>query len=70
MENTQTQSAFLKTDENYIINEKTIRWVKKMNECLEVCTKSSGCSEGNGATHKICKLNSPNSYNKLNQYFE
>jgi hypothetical protein len=62
--------SYLKTDNNRIINEKHIRWVKKMNECLEVCTKSFGCSINDGSTHKICKINNPDSYNKLNKHFE
>jgi hypothetical protein len=41
-----------------------------MGECLEVCTKSTGCNGKYGDTHKICKLNNLNSYNKLNKHFE
>jgi hypothetical protein len=67
-ENTNVVS-YLKTDDNKIINEKHIRWVKKMNNCLEVCTKSTGCSILNGDTHRICKLNTPDSYDKLNAHF-
>jgi hypothetical protein len=66
MENNKV--SYLKTDDNKIINEKCIVWVKKMNDCLEVCTKSDGCSLVN--THKICKLNTLTSYNKLNKLFE
>jgi hypothetical protein len=62
------KANYLKTDNNKIINEKYIRWVKKMNDCLEVCTKSTGCSEKN--THRICKFNNLDSYHKLNQHFE
>jgi hypothetical protein len=72
MENNKT-ILYLKTDDNKIIKETQIRWVKKMSECLEVCTKSVGCnSDGNGegGTHRICKLNNLDSYNALNQYFE
>ena len=37
---------------------------KKMSDCLEVCTKSTGCIiTENGGTHKICN-------NKLNKNFE
>jgi len=61
------QSFYLKTDDNRVINEKYIRWVKKMDECLKVCTRSDGCSEKD--THKICKLNNPYSYEKLNDLF-
>ncbi len=67
MENNQT--VYIKTDENKIINEKCIKWVKKMNECLIVCTKSNGCSSKDDM-HKICKLNNLDSYNKLNKHFE
>jgi len=60
---------YLKTDDNKIINEKCIRWVKKMNECLEVCIKSDGCILGSN-THKICKSNSNDSYEKLDRFFK
>ncbi len=62
--------VYIKTDDNKIINEQHIRWVKKLNECLEVCTKSIGCNVDSKDTHKICKLNNLNSYNKLNKHFE
>ena len=68
MENNQT--LYIKTDENKIINEKCIKWVQKMSECLIVCTKSNGCSNRGDDTHKICKLNNLDSYNKLNKHFE
>ena len=61
---------YIKADDNIIVNEKYIRWIKKMSDCLEVCTKQSGCNIKNGDTHKICKLNSFDSYNKLNKHFE
>lgn len=57
---------FLKTDDKFI-NEKYIRWIKKVDECLLVCTKSDGCYKN--TTHKICKLTSPYSYHKLNDKF-
>lgn len=61
------KSSFIKTDNNYFINEQSIVWVKKMNECLKVTTvhTDSMCN-----IHKICKLNNPNSYNKLNDKLE
>ena len=66
MDNKQT---YLKTDDNKILNEKCIRWVKKMGDCLEVCIKPLGCVLQKD-THTICKLNNPHSYNKLNTFFE
>jgi hypothetical protein len=62
-------ASYIKTDDNKIIKESCIRWVKKMSDCLEVCTISTGCSAGID-THKICKSNNPESYNKLNKLFE
>lgn len=64
------ENTFIKTDANKVINAMHIRWIQKINDCLEVCTKSDGCIiEKNGGTHKICKLNNPDSYNKLNNLF-
>ena len=63
------EPSYIKTDDNKIINEQCIRWVKKMNDCLEVCVKSIGCDVING-THRICKVNNPESYNNLNRHFE
>ena len=67
MEN--NDNSYIKTDDNKVINEKYIRWVKKMSVCLEVCTKSTGCNNKFVDTHRICKLNNPDSYYKLNKFF-
>ena len=61
--------SYIKTDNNKIINENCIKWVKKMGDCLEVCTITTGCIVDTN-THRICKLNSLDSYNKLNKQFE
>jgi len=61
------QSFYLKTDDNKVINQKYIRWVKKMDDCFKVCTKADGCDEKD--THKICRFNNPYSYDKLNDLF-
>jgi len=60
--------SYIKTDDNKVINEHYIRWIKKMNECLEVCTKSNGCASGQG-THSVCRTTSSTSYEKLNKLF-
>ena len=62
------EAPYLRVDDNKIINESCIRWVQKMDDCLRVCTKSTGCHIKD--THKICKINNLNSYNKLNKHFE
>ena len=68
---TTNTNSYIKTDNNVLINEKAIKWVKKMHDCLEVCTKSNGCNitKGHG-THRICKVNNPESYEKLNKHFD
>ncbi len=70
MNNRNNTISFIKTDDNKVINLNCIRWIKKMNHCLEVCIKSNGCDIVSGDTHRICELNSPESYNKLNKHFE
>ena len=37
-------------------------------ECLKICNKPSGCTDID--THTICKVYNPDSYNKLNKYFQ
>jgi hypothetical protein len=66
----ENRDTYLKTDDSKVINMKCITWVKKMDECLAVCTKTVGCSVEDGSTHKICKINNSDSYKKLNKYFE
>ena len=69
MENTNNISHFIKADNNTLISAKAIVWIKKIDDCLEVCSKINGCQlEQN--THKICKFNTPDSYNRLNVLFE
>ena len=61
--------SYLRADGNTIINETCIRWVQKIDDCLHVCSKMTGCDIKNGGTHKICKTNNLDSYNKLNKHF-
>lgn len=68
MEKNSGTVPYLKIDEDIIINENCIRWVKKIGDCLEICTKQEGCNFN--TTHKLCKLNERESYNKLNKHFE
>ena len=67
MEN--NRPSYIRTDNNKIINEQYIRWVQKTGDCLDVCIKMAGCNVQNNDTHKICKLNNIDSYNKLNKFF-
>lgn len=69
METTNIIPYYVKVDDNKIINAKSILWIKKMGDCLEVCTKITGC-QLSVDTHKICKFHTPDSYNKFNVLFE
>lgn len=35
----ENNNIFIRADDNKLINEKCIVWVKKMDDCLRVCTK-------------------------------
>ena len=50
---------YIKVDDNKLINQNKIRWIKKLDDCLEICLKSNGCSLDNRGTntHKLCKIN-------------
>ena len=56
------KSSYIKTDNNTFINQQNIVWIKQMNDCLSIGTMETG---GLFNTYKICKLNSPHSYNIL-----
>lgn len=62
------KNNYIRVDDNKVINEKCIKWIKKIDECLSVCTKSDGCYKNH--THTICKIKNLDSYNKLNKYFQ
>lgn len=66
-----SDESYIKTDNNIIINERSIRWVKKINECLLICSRMDGCNTSIfDNTHKVCQYNNPISYNKLNKHFD
>lgn len=61
-------SEYIKADNNKILNLNYIKWIKKIDECMEICMKGDGCYVGD--TQKICKINHPDSYEKLNKHFD
>lgn len=67
-------NTYLKCDNNKIVNERHIRWVKKLDEAMEVCCKENGCiSETDFVylkdTITVSKQKSPDSYRKLLELF-
>jgi hypothetical protein len=59
---------YIKVDDNKVINVEYIKWIKKMDECLTICTRSVGCTKDQ--THKLCKISNYNSYFIFNKLFE
>jgi len=55
---------FIKTGENKFINKNFIRWIKQVDDCYHICTKSNGCT-GNGDTHTVCKKTFPTSFENI-----
>jgi hypothetical protein len=67
----ENKITFIQTDNNKIVNEMAIRWVEKIDECLNICIKSNGCNiYNNKDTHKVCKINNMDSYNRLIKHFQ
>lgn len=64
----EKENSYIKCDDR-IINEKYIRWAKKINECIEICCKMDGCRTEID-TVIVSKQYSPTSYAKLNKQFE
>jgi len=69
---TYDRVPYIKADDDVIINEKQIRWIKKINDCMEICSKQSGCSLNTGGreTHKVCKINNLESFLRLDKKFK
>jgi hypothetical protein len=65
------QTNFLKISprdgKDCVINENFIRFVIKDNNCFNVCSKMTGCNEGNMI--KVCKHDAFETWNKLNKLF-
>lgn len=64
MNNNTNFDSYIKADGERYINPKYIHWIKQIDECYSVCTKSFGCYEDSG-THKVCKSKNPTGYNKI-----
>jgi hypothetical protein len=64
----EIKNDFILCDGDRVVNTKYIRWIQRLNETMEICTKSTGCAMGKN-TIKISKLLYPQSYSKLNVMF-
>lgn len=64
----ESEITFIQTDNQFIVNEQCIRWIKKVHDCMQICAKPTGCVSSFD-TLRVCKMNSPDSYDRLNNYF-
>jgi hypothetical protein len=66
-----TNTAFIRIDENTIINLNYTQWIKQIDDCMYLCNKVYGCDEKTlYGTHKICKTgNNSVSYTKLEKIY-
>ncbi len=62
------ENIYIKVNENQVINNKYIKWLKKCDECILVCNRPEGCYLSQ--TYTICKDQNPTSYERLNKYFK
>ena len=60
---------FIKFNDGLVLNKKYIRWIKKIHDCMYICTKSDGCNTL--TSHVICSSNEEDkkSFDKLNTMF-
>jgi len=58
------KDTYIRADDNKRINKRYIIWVKKLDDCLYICSKTMGCG-GSSDMHKVCKENNMESYKKL-----
>lgn len=68
--NNNSKVHYVKVNDNMIINENHIRWIKRMKECLEICTRANECSIQHGETYRICKADNYENYMKLSKYLD
>lgn len=69
--NNTIEENFVKSTGNKLINTKYIRWMKKMDDCIYICSMMNGCNTmNNNNLHQVCKEINNDSYNKLNEFFK
>lgn len=67
-----TNNDFVRLEKDVVLRESAIRWMKKMEECLYICSKSDGChidQSSQNSTHRVCKSTNPTSYDRLIRHF-
>lgn len=59
---------YIKVSNDKLINQNAITWIRRIEECMYICTRSDGCDLVK-STHKICKFDNPTGYNRVDNLF-
>ena len=57
--------TYIKVTNDKLINQQSITWIRRIEECIYICAKSDGC-DLEKSTHKI---DNPSGYNRVNKLF-
>lgn len=67
--NSFNNENFIKVDGDRILNVNFIRWIKKTDECFNICSRMDGCYSSENTisinTHSVCKSTNSESYHKI-----
>jgi hypothetical protein len=65
----ERNTDFIKIEGGLILNVNHIRWIRKVHDCMYICTKSDGCTSN--TSHVICGSNEQqnNDFERLNTMF-
>jgi hypothetical protein len=61
-------TRFLCTDDDIAVNENNIVWVKRIRNCMHICTNTNGCIVKKN-THPVCQDFQPESFARLENLF-
>lgn len=60
--------SYIKVTNDKLINQQSITWIRRIEECMYICTRTDGC-DLEKTSHKICKFDNPSGYNRVNRLF-
>ena len=65
----EINNELIRFHDGLVLNKKYIRWIKKVHDCMYICTKSDGCN--NLSSHVICSSNEEHKkdFERLNVMF-
>lgn len=65
-------NLYVKTDNNLLLSSAHIKWVKQMDECMEICADMHYCTAKGPFknTYSVCKVLNPKSYKNLKDLYD